>query len=96
MVAPMESSDEWHSLIRALLYPIIFEAQPRKSVDRVVRDIIDREALGMTKPHYQVAIQHALVSSEELCQLIPLAMNQSEATIRDYLEGIAEQLESNP
>ena len=92
----MENSNDWRPLIRALLYPIIFEAQPHRSVDRVVHDIVDQEALGMTKPQYQAAIQQALKSSEELCQLLPLAMNQSEATIRDYLEGIAERLKSKP
>jgi hypothetical protein len=55
--------------------------------------IIEREALGMTRSQYRAAIQQALVSGEELCRLLPLAMNQSEATIRDYLEGLAAQLE---
>jgi hypothetical protein len=83
---------DWRPLIRALLYPVIFEAQPNTSVDRVVRTVVDREALGITKPQYQEAIQQALASSEELCQLLPLAANQSEATIRDFLGVLATRL----
>ena len=65
------------------------------SVDRVVRTVVDREALGITKPQYRAAIQQALASSEELCQLLPLAANQSEATIRDLLGVLATRLDDN-
>jgi hypothetical protein len=86
---------DWRPVIRALLYPVIFEAQPQVSVDRVVRQVVDKAALGITKPQYQEAIRQALASSEELCQLLPLAANQSEATIRDFLGVLATRLDDN-
>lgn len=87
------NAHDWRPILRALLYPIIFEVQPQASVDRVIRDIVDREALGMTRLQYQAAIRQALASSEELSQLLPLAANQSEATIRDYLRVLATRLD---
>jgi hypothetical protein len=91
----MADPNDWRPLIRALLYPIIFEREPHRRVDWVLRTIVDREVLGATRLQYQAAIRQSLTSPEELRQLLPLAMNQSEATIRDYLRLLVERLESS-
>ncbi len=92
----MDPTDTWRPLIRALLYPIIFEAQPSTVVDRVRHGVVERQALGATAVQYLAAIRQALASPEDLHQLLPLGAAQSEATIREYLAALAQRLEARP
>jgi hypothetical protein len=77
-------------LIRALLYPVLFERHIMDGVERARRVVIDR-ALGGTPDDYREAIRSALASASPLCQFG--SELHSEQEIREYLGEIARRLE---
>lgn len=77
-------------LIRALLYPVLFERHIMDGVERALRVVIDR-ALGGTPDDYREAIRSALTSASPLCQ--SGSELHSEQEIREFLEEIARRLE---
>jgi hypothetical protein len=78
-------------LISALIYPVQFEADPCDGTDRVLRQVVERRALGASPMEYLAAIRDALASSDALDTLIP--QDHSDTTIRRYLGEIAEAIE---
>jgi hypothetical protein len=77
-------------LIRALLYPVLFERRIMDGVERALRVVIDR-ALGGTPDDYREAIRSALTGEAPLCQFG--SELHSEQEIREYLGEIARRLE---
>lgn len=86
------TSHPWIGKIRALLYPVLYEADPMPSIDRVLEVVVDRGALDATPQEYREALQAALESREQLSVL--LSDNHSEEVVRAFLAGLAERLKS--
>lgn len=78
-------------LIRALLYPVVWERDPCALVDRVVEITVDRRALDGTPDEYLAAVRAALASDEPLTDLLP--QDHDEATVRRFLAEVADRLE---
>jgi hypothetical protein len=88
----MAFEDSERSLIRGLIYPIQFETNPVKGIDRVMSQVINAGALGATPEEYLNAVRSGLESKEQLSDLIP--QNHSEQVIRGYLKQVRDRLES--
>jgi hypothetical protein len=82
-------------LIRALLYGVQFEANLLDGVDRTLRNVAARGALGATPGEYLDAVTAALASDIVLSKLLPLALGHTEAQVREYLAEIARRLEAD-
>jgi hypothetical protein len=67
-----------------------FEADPTRVIDRVITEVIERGALGVTRETYRAALAAALASDEALATLIP--QPHSEATIRQYVALLYQRL----
>ena len=78
-------------LIRGLIYPVQFEKDPRDGIDRVLRLVVERQALGASPSEYCAAIRQALVSDEALDRLIP--QDHPDGVIRTYLSELAVAIE---
>ena len=81
------------TLIRALLYPILFSAGPEQSdAERAIAFVIDRRAMQRSEEQYSDAIRRALADSEE--DLSPLAdKRHTDATLRRFLNLVLETLQ---
>jgi len=77
-------------LVRALLYPVQFEAKPEHGIDRVVQSVVLGKALKATFSEYQSAIVTALGSDEMLSKIIP--QDHDEGTTRSYLTQLSSKL----
>jgi Ribonuclease G/E len=76
------------ALPRAVLYPVQFEPRPEAGIGRVIKDVIDRQALHATATDYINAIRLALDSSDEnLSGIIPLT--HGENVVRAYLQRLS-------
>jgi hypothetical protein len=78
-------------LIRAVIYPVQFDRDPRDGIDRVLRLVIERQALDASPAEYFAAIRQALVSDEALDRLIP--QDHPDSVIRSYLTELAVAIE---
>jgi hypothetical protein len=79
--------DRTKELLQALLYPVQFDAQPELGISRVLRKVVDRNALEASPLDYLRAIDTALQSSDErLADIIP--QTHSETDIRAYLSRL--------
>lgn len=82
------------SVVRALIYPIQFSANPVLEIERVLELLaISNATSGSadTSLKYLAAVTDALNSSEQLSNLIP--QYHSEAVIRNYLSEVQKRLE---
>ena len=77
-------------LIRALLYPVLFERRIMDGVERALRVAIDG-ALGGTSDDYREANRSALTGEVPLCQFG--SELHSEQEIREFLGEISRRLE---
>ena len=82
--------DRTKMLVRALLYPVQFEVEPERGIDRVVQSVVLRKALKATSSDYQRAIKTALESDEMLSKIIP--QDHDEGTTRNYLTQLSGKL----
>jgi hypothetical protein len=82
--------DRTTMLIRALLYPVQFEAKPERGIDRVVQSVVMSNALQASSSDYLSAIGTALLSEETLSEIIP--QDHDEATTRNYLLQLSSTL----
>jgi hypothetical protein len=79
------------ALLRAVLYPVQFDRQPVVGIERVLKQVIGREALQATASEYMDAIALALESRDEkLSAIIP--GTHSEGTVRFYLQQLSAAL----
>jgi hypothetical protein len=80
-------------LLRVLIYPVQFEADPMNGIDRVINEIIpNMNAVSKSSEDYLNAIESALESSDELSILLP--QPHSEKVIRRYLREVRRRLKS--
>ena len=79
-------------IIRVLIYPIQFDANPVDGIDRVIKQVVLPRLAGEPPTGYLAAITAALGSSEPLAALIP--QGHSEAVIRHYLSAMRMRLET--
>ncbi len=78
--------DHKKALVRALIYPVQFDAQPGESIGRVL-ELFAREQLPPGSPvEYLEAVDSALESPQELSKLIP--QEHREDVIRSYLTQV--------
>ena len=82
------------SLLRALIYPVQFEANPLSAIDRVIRQVIKRAALDASVEDYRQAVDAGLASTASVAELIP--QPHSESAIRAYLLAMHDRLHSLP
>jgi len=79
----------WQDYIRALTYPILFEANPLEAVGRVLTTVMDDQRLG-TRDEFVEAIDHALASRGDLGKRF--SENHSDAVMRGFLVEVARVL----
>ena len=84
-------SDKTKARIRALIYPIQFEANPIDGIDRVINKVVNESALNATQQEYLDSIQEALSSNAQLSNLIP--QRHSEDAIRHFLAEVKHRLQ---
>jgi hypothetical protein len=77
-------------LIRGLIYPIQFEKDPRKGIERVLDLTVEAAAMDGTPSQYLAAIEEALATDDKLAELIP--QDHSEDAIRGFLRDTAEAI----
>lgn len=81
-------------ILRMLIYPIQFEANPLNGIDRVVAQVVLAEHLKLPLTDVIAAIDSGLASQATLSELIP--QSHSEAVIRDFLSSLRMLLETEP
>jgi hypothetical protein len=81
-------------ILRMLIYPIQFEADPLNGIDRVVAQVVFAEHLRLPLPDVIAAIDEGLASHAKLSELIP--QSHSEAVIRGFLSALRMRLETEP
>jgi hypothetical protein len=79
------------SLIRALMYPVQFDANPLDAVDCVMEVVVAPGALDATPAEYRAGIREALGGADRLSTLLP--QDHSEEVIRAYLAEVAHRIE---
>ena len=79
----------WQGYIRALTYPILFEANPIEAIGRVITTVVDKQRLG-TRDEFVAAIDHALASRDDLGKLF--SESHSDQVIRGFLVEVARLL----
>ena len=82
------------AILRALIYPVQFEADPLNGLDRVVAQVVFAEHLRLPQPDVIAAIDAGLASHAKLSELIP--QGHSEAVIRGFLSALRKRLETEP
>jgi hypothetical protein len=82
---------DWVPLLRALIYVVQFEADPRQAVDRVLTQVIEAGVLDASRQAYRVALAQALASDDALATLIPQPHPQT--TIRQYIALLSQRLQ---
>ena len=87
----MELSTRQAGLISAVIYPVQFDRDPSDGLERVLLQVVERQALDASPTEYLAAIRAALASNVALDTLIP--QGHSDATIRRYLGELADAIE---
>jgi hypothetical protein len=78
------------AILRMLIYPIQFEADPLDGIDRVVTQVVFAEHLKLTRPEVIAAIDAGLASHTSLSELIP--QPHAEPVIRGFLSAMRVRL----
>jgi hypothetical protein len=91
MSAVIDFDPQAAAILRMLIYPIQFDADPLKGIDRVVSQVVFAEHLKLTLPQVIAAIDAGLVSRASLSELIP--QRHSESVIRGFLSAMRMRLE---
>ena len=87
-------SNNQKGLVRGLIYGIQFDPDPIDGVDRILRLVVDRQAMGATRGDFAAAVDAALSSDEPLAQLIP--QYHPESVIRAFLTEMQRRLADPP
>jgi hypothetical protein len=80
----------WDGCIRALLYPVQFEREPLDGIDRVMAQVVRKEALDLAPADYLALVRAALASETELESLLP--QPHPERVVRQYLREVERRL----
>ncbi len=79
------------AILRMLIYPIQFDAEPLNGIDRVVSMVVFAEHLKLSLPDVIAAIDAGLASNASLSELIP--QRHSETVIRSFLSAMRTHLQ---
>ena len=79
-------------ILRMLIYPIQFDPEPVKGIDRVLEVVVFADHLKLQVPDVIAAIDAGLASNAVLSELIP--QGHTETVIRDYLAAVRARLRS--
>jgi hypothetical protein len=90
----MEELEDWRPYIRALIYPVQFEPEPVRGIDRVLKFVVRSGALDASPAVYLAAVRAALASNDRLAELIP--QDHSETAIRELLTELERRLAVMP
>ncbi len=82
------------AILRRLIYPIQFEADPLNGVDRVVDQVVFAEHSRLPVRDVIAAIDAGLAGYGKLSELIP--QPHSEVVIRGFLSALRKHLEIDP
>lgn len=85
MNAPIDLDPRAAQVLRMLIYPIQFDADPLNGIDRVVDQVI-RADLKLLPADVIAAIDSGLASHARLSELIP--QSHTEAVIRGFLAAL--------
>jgi hypothetical protein len=88
----MELDTRSGAILRRVIYPIQFEADPVNGIDRVIRLVVMRSPEEIPPGDYLQAIHAGLASEDKLSELIP--QSHSETVIRAFLAALRTRLES--
>jgi len=81
-------------ILRMLIYPVQFEANPSDGIDHVIAQVVFADHLKLSVPEVLAAIDAGLASHSKLSELIP--QSHSEAVIRGFLSALRTRLEIEP
>jgi hypothetical protein len=79
----------WQAYLRALLYPVLFDARPVDGLQRVIAEVVDSGRSG-TPEDFLRAVDAALASKEDLSKI--LQQEHTDALIREFLVELAKAL----
>ena len=82
------------AILRMLIYPVQFEANPSDGIDHVIAQVVFADHLKLSLPDVLAAIDAGLASHSKLSELIP--QSHSEAVIRAFLSALRTRLEIEP
>ena len=82
------------AILRMLIYPIQFEADPLNGMNRVMAQVVFAEHTKVPLADFIAAIDAGLASDAKLSELIP--QSHSEAAIRGFLSALCTRLEADP
>ena len=81
-------------ILRMLIYPVQFEANPSDGIDHVIAQVVFADHLKLSVPEVLAAIDAGLASHSKLSELIP--QSHSEAVIRGFLSALRTRLQIEP
>lgn len=89
-----ETQHTWDSLVFALLYPVLFEHDPLRHVDRIIEAVIAPRALGASPDDYRQAIADGRADGRALTDVFAglLGLSHSEDTMWQVLDAIDARL----
>lgn len=82
------------AILRMLVYPIQFEADPLNGMNRVIDQVVFASHTKLSAGEVMTAIHAGLASDAKLSELIP--QSHSEEVIRGFLFALRIRLESEP
>ncbi|WP_348263430.1 hypothetical protein P8935_02480 [Telmatobacter sp. DSM 110680] len=81
------------AILRKLIYPIQFQADPLDGIDRVITQVVFADHTRVPRSDVIAAIDAGLASDAQLSGLIP--QSHSEAVIRSFLSALRMHLEAD-
>lgn len=92
MSAAIDFDPRAAAILRMLIYPIQFDADPLNGIDRVVKQVVFAEHLKLSLPEVIAAIDAGLASHAHLSELIP--QPHPEPVIRSFIAAMRVRLET--
>ena len=83
----------WPGYIRALTYPILFEAKPVDGLERALTSVVDKGKSG-SRQDFLSAIDQALASKDDLAKMF--SEDHTDAVIREFLVEAAKAIRARP
>ena len=82
------------AILRMLIYPIHFDANPLNGIDRVITQVVLVNDAKLPRADVIAAIDAGLASNAKLSEIAP--QSHSESTIRGFLSALRTRLEAEP
>jgi hypothetical protein len=94
MSAVIDLDLQGDAILRMLIYPIQFEADPLNGIDRVLAQVVFADHSRLLLRDVNAAIDAGLASYGKLSELIP--QSHPEEVIRGFLSALRKRLEIEP